>query len=113
MVHKQESINQIFLTIADNDRVIAGSELIKNNRLSDKTIDSLKNDIVNLTNLNNLSDEEKEEVAFGISMINNLLDRHYNNLLAGKSFINQTTLPVGASRKMPTSPKGRKLPTSR
>ena len=74
---KRDNVASIFLDLAHVHRVQASNMLTDEGELSDKLIISLKNDIVNLTRLNGLSEEEAEEVMFNIDLINSLLDAHY------------------------------------
>ena len=74
---KRDNVASIFLDLAHVHRVKASNMLSDEEELPDELIMSLKNDIVNLTRLNNLTEEEAEEVLFNIDLINSLLDKHY------------------------------------
>ena len=72
-------VNEIFLSIADKDRIRADQELSKG-LLSDEMVNALKTDIVNLTNLKNPTSQEEKISAVYINLINMTLDRHYSKL---------------------------------
>ncbi len=72
-------VNEIFLSIADKDRIRADQELSKG-LLSDEMVNALKTDIVNLTNLKNPTSQEVIIGAVYINLFNMTLDRHYSKL---------------------------------
>lgn len=72
-------VNEIFLSIADKDRIRADQELSKG-LLSDEMVNALKTDIVNLTNLKNPTSQEEKISAVYINLINMTLDRNYSKL---------------------------------
>jgi hypothetical protein len=98
---KRDNVASIFLDLAHVHRVKASNMLSDEGELSDKLIMSLKNDIVNLTRLNSLTEEEAEEVVFNIDLINRLLDEHYGLLEHDEDVrFSFTTSPVISSREM-------------
>jgi hypothetical protein len=122
MVMSSRNINEVYLEMASNHRRMAINHMVDEGKLSSKMVKDLKLDIANLTNLKNTTEEEDRQVRHNINLINLILDDYYDELLnptdkqvlfIPKDEMKKATLPVGASRKMPTSPKGRKLPTSR
>lgn len=75
-----KSVNEIFLNIADKDRIKADLQL-SDGLLSDELINALKTDIVNLTNLKNPTEQEKKVSLVYINLINWTLDKHYDRLM--------------------------------
>ena len=71
----RDRVASIFLDLASAHRVRASKMLSDDGKLSDEMIMKLKDDIVNLTKLDDLTKEEKEDVGFNIYLLNMILDQ--------------------------------------